>query len=123
MRINKAYVTANETGRQSLLGNPERASEEKESKRGKAKLMAAGDSINISEEAREMLTHGERNISSGGHADATYDQYGNVTRQFESVRNDLRKLAAQFSSNPEGAAIGGRLTMMSGQLASLNATV
>lgn len=122
MRINKAYVTASEIGGQNFSRTPPKPEEGGE-KRREVPVKAGGDRINISAEARELLDRGEQNISYGGHVDATYDQFGHVTRQLDNVRDDLRRVASELGAYPQGAALQGRLGAIRSQLAGLSATV
>lgn len=82
----------------------------------------SGDTVNLSAEARQALAGGEVPLSAQA-ADATYDQYGNVTRQFDSLQGELRNLASSLMSTDEGAGISGRVNMLQTQLRSLEAMV
>ena len=56
-------------------------------------------------------------------SDATYDQYGNVTRQFDSLQGELRSLASSLMTSGEGAGLAGRVNTLQTQLRSLEAMV
>lgn len=85
-------------------------------------LAPRGDTVNLSAEARQALAGGEVPLSSQA-ADATYDQYGNVTRQFDSLQGELRNLASSLLTNGEDAGLAGRVNTLQTQLRSLEAMV
>lgn len=116
MRILKAYSNTDAPGRQNLgvpiIRHDEEARDKKRQKQG-------GDTLNISEEARNMLANGSKEMVSACPQDATYDQFGNMTRQFEEIQNDLRSLAAQFNATPQDANMRGKINGLRAQLAGL----
>lgn len=119
MRIMKAY-----SGLGNELPSPGMplGSNGERQKNEPRKMSPGGDTINLSAEAREALAGGEVPLSAQA-ADATYDQYGNVTRQFDSLQGELRNLASSLMSTGEGSAISGRVNMLQTQLRSLEAMV
>lgn len=81
-----------------------------------------GDTVNLSAEARQALAGGDVPLSAQA-ADATYDQYGTVTRQFDSLQGELRSLASSLMTSGEGAGLAGRVNTLQTQLRSLEAMV
>lgn len=119
MRVLKAYADAGANGNygfsRSVSGFGGRATP--------TERLKTGDSISLSEEAQQMLKNRDNGALSNCPQDATYDQYGNVTREFNSLQNDLRRLATQFVSRPDGAGLLGKLNSVGYQLAALEAQV
>lgn len=123
MQILKAYAQAEATGRQNWETTPQKTQpRERQQPREKQQPKDEGDKISLSEEAREMLNYGGDALSTCPQ-DATYDQYGHVTRQFDSLQGDLRTLAAQVMGTSEGAAVAGRLNSLRWQVAGIKAMV
>lgn len=73
----------------------------------------SGDSICFSNQALEILEHGKNGVSNCPQ-DATYDQYGNVNRQFYAVQKDLSELAA--ASWPVNVAVASQVEAMRSQV-------
>lgn len=125
MRILKAYERASAAGAQGYnhrqgFAAPVQAPGE-QAARVKDRLKAA-DRITLSDEALRMLENGGDALHNCPQ-DATYDQFGNVTRQFDSIQNDLRSLASQFMSSPANSGMLGRISSLRSQVAALEATV
>lgn len=122
MRVIKAYTDAASTGKQNfgLLGNrvPSRAGQS-----GAVASKPGGDRISLSDEAIEMLETGSPDALSFCPQDATYDQYGNVTREMESLQSDLRRLAAKFMASADGVGMTGRVNAINSEIAALKAQV
>lgn len=93
--------------------------EERDARQQKAPE-AQGDTVNLSLEAREAL-EGRGLPLSAQAADATYDQYGNVTRQFDSLQGELRNLASSLLA--QGAGASGHISQLQSQLRALRAMV
>lgn len=121
MRVLKAYAEASALGQQNAsLGQLNPVTEEKA--RPKQKPSKSGDSITLSDEAREMLANGGGSLSVMPH-DATYDRQGNVMREFDNMQADLRALASQFAGEPGSAGMLGRIGSLQSQLVTLRASV
>lgn len=118
MRILKAYADAGATGNQNF-GLPVTRKVEREAR--EQRQSPAGDRISLSAEAREMLASGEESVSVCPQ-DATYDQYGNMTRQFDSLQQDLRGLAGKAMAEGD-MALAGKLGILGNRLAALKAQV
>lgn len=121
MRVLKAYTDAGQMGQQGFgaVGMPR---PEHEQSREKPKPSRSGDSISLSDEAREMLANGGVNLSVMPQ-DATYDKQGNVMRQFDNLQSELRALSSQFMGEPGAAGILSRLGSMQLQVNGLRAQV
>lgn len=121
MRILKAYADAGAMGQQgfgsAVINRPEQ-----ETVRPKPKPSKSGDSISLSDEAREMLENGAASMAVMPH-DTTYDKQGNVMRQLDSLQSDLRTLATQFMGQPGTAGVLSRLGSMQSQITGLRAQV
>lgn len=121
MRVLKAYADAGAMGQQNFGSmNPVRT--QREQAGPKQTPAKRGDSISLSDEAREALANGGATLSATPH-DATYDKQGNMTRQFDNLQSELRALAAEFINEPGAAKILGRLGSMQSQVASLRTQV
>lgn len=121
MQILKAYADAGASGKQgtSLLPGKVAASDS----RGKTQVKSkSGDKISISDEAKQLLISGQSPLSLYAQ-DATYDQYGNVTRQLDSLQSDIRQLAQDAMGTPGALGLGGRLSSLQSQIATLKAQV
>lgn len=119
MNVLKAYADSGATGGQNF-GLPVIKRSERET--ANRKNPQSGDSITLSQEARDMLASGGESISVCPQ-DATYDQHGNMTRQFDSVQSDLRNLAARVMSGGDNPALAGKLGALNYQLGMLKAQV
>lgn len=116
MQILRAYSgLGNDLPQAGLL----HSGEEKD-KRPEKKEADKGDTVHLSVEAREALAGGEVPLSVQA-ADATYDQYGNVTRQIDSLQGELRSLASSLMK--EGTGLAGPISQMQSQLRTLRARV
>lgn len=76
----------------------------------------SGDSICFSNQALEILEHGKNGVSNCPQ-DATYDQYGNVNRQFYALQKDLSELAA--SAWPVNVALASQVNAIQSQVGRL----
>lgn len=90
--------------------------------REKKVLKSSGDSLSLSQEARDMLKAAGDSVSFCPQ-DATYDNKGYVLRQVENLQGDLRQLSSQMLNYPDAGAIAGKLRGMQYQLGSLQAQV
>lgn len=122
MRILKAYADAGAMGQQSF-GNIAPGQAEQGAVREKPKASKSGDSVSLSEEAREMLESGGQAGLTVTPQDATYDQHGNVMRQFDNLQSELRSLASQFMLTPGAQGMMGEALKMQGRVAGLRAQV
>lgn len=119
MRILKSYTDASTmTGQGFDMPNN---AEPKEKSSAKAQIKVSGDSVRLSPEAIEMLENGSMESLSVCAHDATYDQYGNITRQVDALNRDLNNLA--MATYPAGAAISSKVNTLRSQLNSLRASV
>lgn len=121
MRLLKAYADAGAMGQQNF-GSLTMPRSEQDQPREKPKPSKSGDSVSLSEEARELLASGGTSMSVTPQ-DATYDKQGNVMRQFDNLQSDLRALTSQFMNEPGSAAILNRLGSLQSQVGSLRAQV
>ena len=122
MRILKAYQDISAMGQQNFGSTSGKQAELSRSAAPKSQISRSGDSLSLSDEAREMLANGGPNISVMPQ-DATYDKQGNVMRQFDNLQSELRSLASQFIGQPGSAGVLGRLGSMQSQVAGLRAQV
>lgn len=83
-------------------------------------IKTSGDSVRLSEQALELIQNEKGGISNCPQ-DATYDQYGNINRQFYAVQKDLHDLTA--SVWPVNAALASQLTSLNNQMYSLQMQV
>lgn len=122
MQIVRGYVDASAAGKDRFNSNSSKKPVIQSREKPKTQIKASGDSLSLSPEAREML---ENNgvLLSATPQDATYDQYGNMTRQFDSLQNDLRQLQAQFNGYPQGSVIKGKISSVRAQLAGIEAQI
>lgn len=122
MQILKAYAAGSATGSHGfgMRGGRNAAYD---MATGKAQLKSSGDSLSLSDEAMEMLLTGGASTLSACPQDATYDQSGHMTRQFDNLQNHLRRLASQFRATAGGAGMLGRLNTMQSQVAAIRAQV
>lgn len=121
MKIIRSYSGM---GRESLLPAPSNAGDQEQGQKNqqqKSPKVPGGDSVTLSEQAREALEIGQEALNAQA-VDATYDQHGNVLRQFESVQGELRNLAASFMASEDGSMLG-KVRSMQSQLRSLRAMV
>lgn len=125
MRVLKAYANAQQQIRNmEFVGNTihnevagtgiKPVSAQKERK-------ASGDTLSLSDEAREML--GQHENVSLCPQDATYDQNGYIMRQVENLQGDLRNLASNLLTIPGGAALAGQVKGMQSHLGNISAQV
>lgn len=122
MRILKAYAEAGKTGNQGqsfLRSKPVEPGTVKKPVTAKP----GGDSLSISAEARALLEGASPESIMSGPQDATYDQNGNVMRQFDELQNDLRRIASQVISYGDDSGLAARLGGVRNQLATLRAQV
>lgn len=122
MQILKAYADAGATGNQNFGLMPGKT-EAGERGRPKTQLKSSGDSLNISQAARDMLENGGAGQLSSSPHDLTYDQYGNINRDFENIQSDLRQLAGQLATHAGDAVLRGGVNAMRSRLASLRQMV
>lgn len=122
MRVLKAYADAGAMGQQGFGSIGMTMAEREQQPKQKAKPSKSGDSISLSEEARELLATGGASMSMLPQ-DATYDKQGNVMRQVDNLQADLRALTSQLIAEPGTAGILGRLGSMQSQVTSLRAQV
>lgn len=73
----------------------------------------SGDSVCFSNQALEILEHGKNGVSNCPQ-DATYDQYGNVNRQFYALQKDLSELAA--AAWPVNVAVASQANALQNQV-------
>ena len=125
MRVLKAYANAaQQTLAQRQSGNiinRETGGSGLPSSAAQKERKSSGDTLTLSDAARERLGHAE-NLSFCPQ-DATYDQNGYITRQVESVQGDLRSLAANLSSIPGGAMLSGQVKSMQNHLGMIQTQV
>lgn len=125
MRVLKAYANAQQQARNMELAGstihreaagagPKPVSSQKE-------LKTSGDTLSLSDEAREML--GQRENVSLCPQDATYDQNGYIMRQVENLQGDLRNLATNLLTIPGGASLVGQVKGMQSHIGSISAQV
>lgn len=121
MRINRAYTDAGASGKQGLglTANNIAPAEG----RARPRPRDTGDKLHLSPEALELLASGGEPSLNASPDDGLYDQYGNLTRQFDTVQNELRRLASQFSGEGGDGATLSRINGLRGQLAGIRATV
>lgn len=122
MRILKAYAEAAAAGGQNQGYGSGRRLERRTPAAGAGVHKSGGDSVMLSERAMEMLRTGGE-AASACPQDATYDARGMVTRQFDSLQNDLRRLASQVIGTPAGPGMLGDIYSMRAKLAGLEARV
>lgn len=121
MQILKAYADAGATGKRNFVATPGLQRESGQTR--EQRNSNSGDSITLSQEALDMLENGGQDTLSTCPQDATYDQFGNVTRQFDSLQNDLRRLAAQFRTSAESAGMLGQISSLQSRLSAIKAQV
>lgn len=117
MRILKAYADAAVLGQQGtgvLNSAPGRARVQKSK---------SGDCISISSEALNMQKQDGMGSISVMPQDATYDQRGQVLRQFDTLQGEMRALTSQFMSSAATQDMLGPMRQMQSQLTSLRAQV
>lgn len=118
MRINRAYTDTGAMGKQRLANS---VPAQKEGRSSRQVTSSSGDSLNLSSEALALLAQNDNNSMSSSPDDGTYDQFGNMTRHFDTVQQELRSIAAQLNgANP---ALQGKLAGVRNQLASIRAEV
>lgn len=122
MRILKAYEDISAMGQQNFGSPGGKPTELGKAGAPKSQVSRSGDSLSLSEAAREMLANGGTNISVMPQ-DATYDKQGNVMRQFDNLQSELRALTSQFIGQPGSAGVLSRLGSMQTQVAGLRAQV
>ena len=121
MRINKAYIEAGTSGKQGLGLAGKIAKSEP---RGRSSApRSGGDILNLSPEALALLNGDDNPTLNSGPDDGLYDQSGNMTRQFDTVQEELRRLAAKFASAAKDNATASKLNSLSGQLSSIQLQV
>lgn len=118
MRILKAYTDAGALGGKNY-GMTLVNDEAREKKQPKEQVRVSGDSIRISAEAQEMLENGT--VSEICAHDATYDQYGNITRQVDALSRELASLGR--AAYPANANLAGRINFLRSQLGTLRTQV
>ena len=125
MRVLKAYANqAQQAQNQPWAGS---IIHHESSGAGQAQISAqkeqkkSGDTLSLSDEARQMLNQGE-NLSVCAQ-DATYDKNGYIMRQVENLQGDLRSLATNLLGTPGGAALAGQVKGLQTQLGSISAQV
>lgn len=118
MRVLKAYAEAGAFGQQGSTS----AMPVIEKGREKPRPSKSGDSISLSDEARELLENGGASLSVTPQ-DATYDKQGNVMRQFDNLQSELRALSSHFLAEPGSAQVLGRLGSLQSQVVGLRAQV
>lgn len=123
MQILKAYADAGATGRQGFNNPAIKAPKNEKGRETASRQQPSGDRTSISAEARSLLENGAPDLIAAGPMDATYDQYGNVLRQFDDLQNDLRRLASQLHNYPGAGDIGGQVNALRSQLTSLRTQV
>lgn len=119
MRVLKAYTDAGALGQQTSS----QLSPEAVARARKDAPARSGDVISISEEARDLIENGGACGISVTPQDATYDQRGNIMRQFDALQGDLRALSSQFAANSDDAQILSSLGGIKSQLTTLRAMV
>lgn len=119
MNILKAYTEAGSAGGQNFGMMPPR-DPATETKRENTQVKSSGDSVRISSKAMELLENGAESLSVCPQ-DATYDQYGNVTRQIDALNSDLNKLSRL--AYPVGAGIAAQVNAMRPRVASIRAMI
>lgn len=119
MRVLRAYADTGASNGQNFAMTPLRRTEREPQEQ---RATPSGDSVSLSPEAREMLENGGNSLSVCAQ-DATYDQYGNVTRQFDALQNELRNLAGKVMFNTDSPGLAGKIGALGSQLASLKAQV
>ena len=120
MRILKAYTDAGAMGGNSFGLIPSK-NEQQEKRQDKEQIKDSGDSVRISAEAQELLENRNTETLDINAQDATYDQYGNVTRHVNALSRDLASLTR--AAYPAGPALSGKINFIRSQLGSLRAQV
>lgn len=121
MRVLQAYANASALGQQNL-GTYEQ-SRKQSGQQPFIKTSKSGDSISLSDTARNLYLNGSQESISVLPQDATYDQRGNVTRQYDVLQGELRSLANQFMATPGAQGMMAGLRGMQAQMAGLRAQV
>ena len=115
MRIIQAYTEAGTSGKQGLAGKIAKA----EPRARLSGQRESGDSVNLSPEALAMLANEDAESLNSGPDDGLYDQSGNLTRQFDNVQAELRKLASMFSRTRQNSQVRSELAAANAQLSSI----
>ena len=125
MRVLQAYTNAAQQGQNQILsGNllhREAAGTGHVPVSAPKERMASGDTLSLSDAAREMMSQGD-NLSMCAQ-DATYDRNGYIMRQVENLQGDLRTLASNLLTMPGGAALAGQVKGLQSQLGSISTQV
>lgn len=121
MKIIKAYTDAVAMGNQGYgMGAGASAEDAKAKGRQQTPPKQGGDLVRLSAEAMRALETGGESLSVCAQ-DATYDQYGNLTRQVDALQRDISNLA--MMNFPAGAGMSAKLNSLRAQVNGLRAQV
>lgn len=122
MRVLQAYANAQALDQQNYGGSSQQRIQARPSVNA-SRTSASGDVISLSDTARNLCMNGGMDSISVLPQDATYDQRGNVTRQYDVLQGELRSLASQFISTPGAQGLLGGLGGVQARMAGLRAQV
>lgn len=117
MRVLKGYTDA---ASYTPTGTPQFKNEYPQKNLSKSIKNSSGDSVQFSVEALNMLKNGKDSLTACAQ-DATYDQYGNLTRQVDALQRDINRLS--MMAWPAGPVFNSRLNSLRSQAGNLSAVV